>query len=153
MFKGRLLSLSHEHTSWRLITVAAVTCSERLNGGRAGAALRTHSPDVAVVDVEGQAQDAQQDPEAGEDGHGREKLLGQIAELLDHHGPVGRRPCTCTARRRERDRGEVEASSPSTCVHMDDFLDLQAPVWQPHDVSLVKVKTENMSTSSGCLDS
>lgn len=57
------------------------------------------SPDVAVVDVEGQTQDAQQDPEAGEDGHSREKLLGQIPELFDHHGAVGRRPCTWTARR------------------------------------------------------
>lgn len=75
------------------------------------------SPDVAVVDVEGQTQDAQQDAEAGEDGHGRKQLLGQIPELFDHHGAVGRRPCTWTARRerhRERERREVEAS-PSSC--------------------------------------
>lgn len=57
------------------------------------------SPDVAIVDVEGQTQDAQKDSEAGEDGHSSEKLLGQIAELFDHHGAVSRRPCTWTARR------------------------------------------------------
>ena len=53
-----------------------------------------NSPHVAVVDVEGEADDAQQDAEAGEDGHGRKQLLGQEPELLDHDGPIGRRPGT-----------------------------------------------------------
>lgn len=56
--------------------------------------MLTNSPDVAVVDVEGETQDAEQDAEASEDGHGRKQLLRQISELFDHHGPIGRRAGT-----------------------------------------------------------
>lgn len=54
----------------------------------------TNSPDVAVVDIEGQTQDAEQDAEASENGHGRKQLLRQISELFDHHRPIGRRTGT-----------------------------------------------------------
>lgn len=47
-----------------------------------------NSPDVAVVDVEGEADDAEQDAEAGEDGHGCKQLLGQEAVHFDDHGAV-----------------------------------------------------------------
>jgi len=55
-----------------------------------------NSPDVAVIDVEGQADDAEQDAEAGEDGHGCEQLLRQEPVLFDHHRPISRRPSACT---------------------------------------------------------
>lgn len=54
--------------------------------------LGENLPDVAVVDVEGEADDAEQDAEAGEDGHGRKQLLRQEPVLLDHHGAVSRGP-------------------------------------------------------------
>lgn len=56
--------------------------------------MSSGSPDVAVVDIEGQTQDAEQDAEAGEDGHGCKQLLRQVSELFDHHGPIGRRTGT-----------------------------------------------------------
>lgn len=52
------------------------------------------SPDVAVVDVEGQTDDAEEDAEAGEDGHGCKQLLRQEAVLLDHHRAIGGRTGT-----------------------------------------------------------
>lgn len=48
-------------------------------------------PDVAVVDVECETHDAQQDAEAGEHRHGDEELLGEVAVLEIHQGPVCRR--------------------------------------------------------------
>lgn len=50
-----------------------------------------NSPHVAVVDVEGQTDDAEQDAEAGEDRHRRKQLLRQEAVLFQNHGPVRRR--------------------------------------------------------------
>jgi len=61
-------------------------------------------PHVAVVDVEGETHDAEQDAEAGEHGHGRKQLLRQEAVLLDHHGAVGRRPGAWRERGGERER-------------------------------------------------
>lgn len=60
------------------------------------------SPDVAVVDVEGQTDDAEEDAEAGEDGHGCKQLLRQEAVLLDHHRAIGGRTSTWGERRRHR---------------------------------------------------
>lgn len=54
-----------------------------------------HPPDIAVVDVEREAHDAQQDAEASENRHRHEKLLGQEAELLDDHGLVRRGAQAC----------------------------------------------------------
>ena len=53
-----------------------------------------NSPDVAVVDVEGETDDAEQDAEASEDGHGCKQLLRQEPVLLDHHCPISRRSST-----------------------------------------------------------
>lgn len=50
--------------------------------------LSANPPDVAVVNVEGQTQDAKQDSEAGEDGNGCKQLLGQEAVFLGHHGTI-----------------------------------------------------------------
>lgn len=62
-----------------------------------GSCIHSHSansPDVAVVDIKGQAQDAEQDAEASEDGHNGKQLLGQEPELFDHHRPICRRSST-----------------------------------------------------------
>ncbi len=56
--------------------------------------LVADSPDVAIVDVEGQTDDAEQDAEAGKDGHSSKQLLRQEPVLLDHHRPISRRPST-----------------------------------------------------------
>ena len=47
-------------------------------------------PDVAVVNVEGETHYSQEDSQSGEDGHGHEEFLGEVAELLNHHGLISR---------------------------------------------------------------
>lgn len=47
-------------------------------------------PNVAVIDVEGEANDSKQDSQPSKDGHGHKELLGQVAKLLDDHGLVCR---------------------------------------------------------------
>lgn len=50
--------------------------------------LTVDSPDVAVVNVEGQAKDAEQDAEASKDRNGCKQLLRQEAVLFDHYGAI-----------------------------------------------------------------
>ena len=55
-----------------------------------------NSPDVAIVDVEGETHDAEQDAEASEDGHGSKQLLRQESVLFNHHRPISRRSSAWT---------------------------------------------------------
>lgn len=47
-------------------------------------------PDIAVVNVEGQTDNSQQDPQPSKDRHRHKELLGQVAKLLNDHRLVCR---------------------------------------------------------------
>lgn len=79
-------------------------------------------PDIAVVDVEGQTDDAEQDPEAGKDRHSSKQLLRQEAVFFYHHCPISRRPRAWVERADEERFVSLSCLSPIVQTYLTELM-------------------------------